>query len=76
MHPQEVLHQHFGETHQGAGILMQMTRRSPFQEGEDGFPLDNHPHPLALHDQMEDGLLRDHLLNPQFLLNLIQMWGA
>ena len=33
MQPQEALHQCLGETHQGAGILMQMTGRSPFWEG-------------------------------------------
>ena len=60
----------------GAGILMRMTRRSPFWEGEGGFPQNNHPHLLPLHDQVEDGLLRDHLLNLHFLLNLVKMWGT
>ena len=32
------LHQNNGETHQGAGIPMEMTRRSPFQEGRVGSP--------------------------------------
>ena len=41
------------------------TRRSPFWVGEGGFPQDNHPHLLPLHDQMEDGFLRDHLHHPQ-----------
>ena len=61
--PPAILNQHLGENHQGAGIIMRMTRRSPFQEGEGGFPQDNHPHLQPQHDQMEDGLLRDHLLN-------------
>ena len=33
MHPPEVLHQCLGDTHQGVGILMKMTRRSPFWGG-------------------------------------------
>ena len=74
--PPEALHQCLGETHQGAGILMSMTGRSPFQEGKGGFPWDTHPHPLPLCDQMEDGFLRDHLLNPQLLLSLMQRWGT
>ena len=39
-------------------------------------PQDNHPHLLPLHDQMEDGFLRDHLHCPHFLLNQIQTWGT
>ena len=38
MHPPAILNQHLGENHQGAVILMGITRRSPFQEGEGGFP--------------------------------------
>ena len=34
--PPEALQQHLGETQQGTGIPMQMTRRSPFQEGRVG----------------------------------------
>ena len=62
--------------HQGAGILMRMTWRSPFWEREGGFLRDNHPHLLPLCNQIEDGSFRDHLLNPHFLLYLIQMWDA
>ena len=39
-------------------------------------PQDNHLHLLPQCDKMEDGFLRDHLLNLKFLLNLIQMWGT
>ena len=53
-----------------------MTQRSPFQEGEGGFPQDNHLQLLFQHDQIEDGFLRDHLLSPQGLLWQIQMWHA
>ena len=76
MHPPAILNQHLGENHQGVGILMGMTRRSPFGEGEGGFPQDTYPHLQPQHDWMEDGFLRDHLLNPQCLLHQIQMWGA
>ena len=74
--PPEALHQCLGDNHQGAGILKMATRKSPFWEGEGGFPQDNHPHLLPLHDQMEDGFLRDHLHCPNFLLNQIQTWGT
>ena len=74
--PPEALHQCLGDTHQGAGILKRVTRRSPFQEGEGGFPWHNHPHLLPLHNQMEDGFLRDHLHHPHFLLNQMQTWGT
>ena len=60
----------------GSGNLMGMTRRSPFQKGEGGFPQDNHLQLLFQHDQMEDGFLRDHLLSSQGLLWQIQMWSA
>ena len=76
MHPPEVLHQCLGETQQGAGIPMWMTRRSPFQEGEGGFPQDNHSNLLPPHGQMEDGLPRDHIPNPQILLSLMQTCGT
>ena len=76
MHPPEALHPHHGETQQGVEILMRMTGRSPFLEGEGGIPQDNQSHLLPPHDQMEDGFLRDHLLNPQHLLSLMQMWNA
>ena len=76
MCPPEALYQCLGDTHQGVGFPMRVTRRSPFQEGEGGFPWDNHPHLLSQHDQMEDGFLSDHLHNPHFLLNQIQMWGT
>ena len=58
-------------THQGVRKLKMVTRRSPFQEGEGGFPQDNHPHLLPLHDQMQDWFLRNHLNYPHFLLNQI-----
>ena len=74
--PPEALHQHLGETQQGAEIPMQMTRRSPFLEGEGGSPQGNHTNLLLPYSQMEDGLPRDHLLNPQLLLSLMQMWDA
>ena len=70
------LHQCFGDTHQGVGMPKRVTRRSLFCEGEGGFPQDNHPHLPPLHNQMEDGFLRDHLHCPHFLLNQIQTWGA
>ena len=47
-----------------------------FPRGEGGIPWDNQPHLLPPHDQMEDGFLRDHLLNPQHLLSLLEMWRA
>ena len=72
--PPANVNQLLGENHQGVVILMGMTRRSPFQEGEGGFPQDNHLQLLFQHDQMEDGFLRDHLLSPQGLLKQIQMW--
>ena len=34
-------------------------------QGKAGIPWDNQPHLLPPHDQMEDGFLKDHLLNPQ-----------
>ena len=59
--PPEALHQFLGNP-VWSGIPMQMTRRSPFPEGEGGFPLDNFSDLLPLHKQMVDGLPRDHLL--------------
>ena len=47
-----------------------------FPRGGGWVPQDNHPHLQPQHDQMEDGFLRDHFLNPQGLLCQIQMWGA
>ena len=35
-----------------------------FLRGKGGFPWDNHSNILLPHSQMEDGLHRDHLLNP------------
>ena len=75
-HTPAILNQHLGENHRGAVILVGMTRRSPFQEGEGGFPQDNHLHFWSQCDQIEDGFLKDHLLKPQGLLQQIQMWGA
>ena len=72
--PPAILNQLLGDNLQGAVILMGMTRRSPFQEGEGGFPPDNHLQLLFQHDQMEDGFLKDHLLSTQGLLLQIQMW--
>ena len=43
---------------------MQMTRRSPFLEGEGGFPWDIRSNLLPPHIQMEDGLPRDHPSTP------------
>ena len=40
--PPEVLHQHLGETQQGGGIPIKMTKRLLFQKGRVGFPQDNH----------------------------------
>ena len=74
--PPEALHQCLGDTHQGARMPKRVTRRSHFWEGEGRFPQDNHPHLLPLHDQMEDGFLRDHLHHPNLLLNQIQAWGT
>ena len=74
--PPAALYQCLGDTHQAAGMPKKATRRSPFQEGEDGFPWDNHLHLLPLHNQMEDGFLGDHLHCPHFLLNQIKTWGA
>ena len=65
IHPPAILNQLLGKNLQGVVILMGMTRRSPFQEGEDGFPRDNHLQLLVLCNQMEDGFLRDHLLTPK-----------
>ena len=47
MHPPAILNQHLGENYQAAGILMGMTRRSLFWQGEGGFPQDNHPYLTA-----------------------------
>ena len=74
--PPEVLHQHHGGIQQVIGVLIRMIRRSPFQKGEGGFLQSNHFYLLPLHNQMKDGLLRDHLLNPGLLLSLIQTWGT
>ena len=76
MHPPAILNQLLGENLQGVVILMGMTRRSPFQEGEGGFPQDNHLQLMFQCDQMEDGFLRDHLLSFQGLFQQIQTWGA
>ena len=76
MHPPAILNQLLEVNLQGVVILMRMTWRSPFQEGEGGFPRDNHLQLQFWHDQMEDGFLRDHLLNPKVLLQQIQMWGT
>ena len=76
MYPPEVLHQCHGGIQQVTGVLMRITRRSPFQKGEGGFLQNNHFDLLSLHNQMEDGLLRNHLLNPQLMLRLIQMRGT
>ena len=74
--PPAILNQLSRENLQGAVILMGMTRRSPFQEGENEFPRDNHVQLLFQCDKMEDGFLRDHLLSPQDLLQPTQMWGT
>ena len=74
--PPAALYQCLGDTHQGVGMPMRVTRRSPFWEGQGGFPWDNHPHLLPLHDQMEDGFIRDYLHCPHFLLNQIKTWDA
>ena len=72
--PPAILNQLLGENLHGVVILMGMTRRSPFQEGEGGFPQDNH---LKLQqDRVEGGLPRNHLLSPQGLLWQIQTWGT
>ena len=42
MHPPAIINQLLGVNLQQAVILMGMTWRSPFQEGEGGFPQDNH----------------------------------
>ena len=46
------------------GILMWMTRRSPFQEGEGGNPQNNHFDPLPLYNQIEVGSPGNNLLTP------------
>ena len=63
MHPPAILNQLLGVNLKGAVILMGMTWRSPFQEGEGGFPQDNHLQLQFQHDQVEEGFLRDHLLS-------------
>ena len=68
MHPPAILNQLLGENHQGAVILMGMTRRSSFQEGEGGFSQNNHLQLLLQYNQREDGLPRDHLFSPYFLM--------
>ena len=73
MHPLETHHKHLGEILWEIGILMQMTRRLPFQEGEDEFPWSNHFNLLPLHNQMEDGSPGNHLLAPQHLFNSMRM---
>ena len=42
-HTPAALHQCLGDNHQGVVMLKGVTRRSPFWEGEGGFPQDNHP---------------------------------
>ena len=66
--PPAILNQLLGENLHEAVILMGMARRSPFQEGEGGFPRDYHLQLLFQHEQMADGFLRDHLHSPQGLL--------
>ena len=58
------------------GILMQMTGRSPFQEGEGGFPNSSHFDLLPLHNQMEGGNPEDNLLAPQHLFNPMRICGT
>ena len=60
----------------GSGNAEEGNQEVTFLGGEGGFPWDNHPHLLPLHDQMGDGFLRDHLHCPHFLLNQIQTWGT
>ena len=55
MHPPETHHQHLGEILWETGILMLMTGRSPFWEGEGGFPQSSHFDLLPLHNRMEGG---------------------
>ena len=69
----ETHHKHLGEILWEMGILVQMTRRSPFQEGEGGFPRSNHFDPLPLHNQMEGGSLEDNLLVPEHQSNPMRM---
>ena len=81
--PPAILNQLLGENLQGAVILMGMTQRSPFQEGEGGFPRDNYHQLLFKCDQMEDGFLmgpppqppRLALANPDVgcLINMIEL---
>ena len=47
-----------------------------FLRGGGWVPQDNPSNLLLPHSQMEDGLHRDHLLNPRLLLSLVQMWGT
>ena len=60
----EAHHQHLGEILWEMGILMWMTGRSPFQEGEGGLPQSNHFDLLPLHNQMEGGTPEANLLSP------------
>ena len=62
--PPETPYQHLGKILWEIGILMQMTGRSPLQEGESGFHQSNHFDLLPLHNHMEDGSPEDNLLAP------------
>ena len=53
--PPATLNQLLRENLQGVVILMGMTLKSPFQEGEGGLPQDNHLQLLFQCNQMEDG---------------------
>ena len=62
--PPETHHKNLWEIQWEIGILMWMTRRSPFWDGEGGFPQSNHFDLLPLHNQMEGGTPEDYLLTP------------
>ena len=71
--PPESHHKHLGGILWEMGILMQITGRSPFQEGEGGFPHSNHFDLLALHNQIEGGSPEDNLLAPS---SCSTWWGC
>ena len=74
--PLAIIDQLLRENHQGVVILMGMTQRSPFQEGRVGSPKTTTPISSSSMTRLRVGSLRDQPLNPQGLLQQIQMWGT